>query len=82
MDSRTRGVCTRIIGRSDLILDDPLSAMVLTRQKVSAFLRVIRFDKPIGTYLLLAPALWASGLPIVHLCSRGLCHALGWVHHK
>ena len=68
MDSRTRGVCTRIIRRSDLILDDPLSAMVLTRQKVSAFLRVIRFDKPIGTYLLLAPALWgliiaSEGLP-------------------
>ena len=27
-------------------------------QKVSALLRVMRFDKPIGTFLLLAPALW------------------------
>ena len=36
--------------------------------KFAALLRVMRFDKPIGTYLLLAPALWgliiaSSGLP-------------------
>ena len=45
-----------------------MSAIALTRQKLSALLRVIRFDKPIGTYLLLAPALWgliiaSEGLP-------------------
>ncbi|MBL6823372.1 MAG: 4-hydroxybenzoate octaprenyltransferase [Luminiphilus sp.] len=41
-------------------------------QKVSALLRVMRFDKPIGTFLLLAPALWgliiaAEGLPSLFL---------------
>ena len=41
-------------------------------QKVSALLRVMRFDKPIGTLLLLAPALWgliiaAEGLPSLFL---------------
>ena len=30
----------------------------LTSGKIAALLRVMRFDKPIGTYLLLAPALW------------------------
>lgn len=40
----------------------------LTSGKFAALLRVMRFDKPIGTYLLLAPALWgliiaSSGLP-------------------
>ena len=45
-----------------------MSAIALTRQKLTALLRVIRFDKPIGTYLLLAPALWgliiaSEGLP-------------------
>ena len=30
----------------------------LTSGKFAALLRVMRFDKPIGTYLLLAPALW------------------------
>lgn len=40
----------------------------LTSRKFAALLRVMRFDKPIGTYLLLAPALWgliiaSSGLP-------------------
>lgn len=45
-----------------------MSAIASTRQKVSALLQVIRFDKPIGTYLLLAPALWgliiaSEGLP-------------------
>ena len=49
-------------------MDNPLSAIALTRHKLSALLRVIRFDKPIGTYLLLAPALWgliiaSEGLP-------------------
>ena len=39
-----------------------------TSGKLAALLRVMRFDKPIGTYLLLAPALWgliiaSSGLP-------------------
>ena len=41
-------------------------------QKVSALLRVMRFDKPIGTLLLLAPALWgliiaAEGPPSLFL---------------
>lgn len=40
--------------------------------KLSALLQVMRFDKPIGSYLLLAPALWAlviasAGLPSVEL---------------
>ena len=40
----------------------------LTSRKFAALLRVMRFDKPIGTYLLLAPALWgliiaSSGVP-------------------
>ena len=38
------------------------------RQKLSALAEIMRFDKPIGTYLLLAPTLWAlvlanGGLP-------------------
>tara|TARA_X000000950_G_scaffold161732_1_gene197701 strand:- start:591 stop:1448 length:858 start_codon:yes stop_codon:yes gene_type:complete len=45
---------------------------MLLNQKVSALLRVMRFDKPIGTFLLLAPALWgliiaAEGLPSLFL---------------
>lgn len=40
--------------------------------KVAALLRVMRFDKPIGTYLLLAPAVWgliiaSSGTPSLFL---------------
>ncbi len=43
-----------------------------TPGKFVALLRVMRFDKPIGTYLLLAPALWgliiaSSGLPSIFL---------------
>lgn len=30
-----------------------------TREKLRAFAQIMRFDKPIGTYLLLAPTLWA-----------------------
>ena len=44
----------------------------LTSGKFAALLRVMRFDKPIGTYLLLAPALWgliiaSSGFPTLFL---------------
>ena len=46
----------------------------LTSGKFAALLRVMRFDKPIGTYLLLAPALWgliiaSSGVPTLFLLS-------------
>jgi len=45
---------------------------VLRSGKLAALTRVMRFDKPIGTYLLLAPALWgliiaSSGLPSLFL---------------
>lgn len=49
-----------------------MSVSMPLNQKVSALLRVMRFDKPIGTFLLLAPALWgliiaAEGLPSLFL---------------
>ncbi len=42
------------------------------RSKFSALLQLIRFDKPVGTFLLLAPTLWAlciaaAGVPDYHL---------------
>ncbi|MDB2434008.1 4-hydroxybenzoate octaprenyltransferase [Luminiphilus sp.] len=45
---------------------------VISTQKVGALLQVMRVDKPIGTYLLLAPSLWgliiaANGLPSLFL---------------
>ena len=45
-----------------------MSINVISTQKVGALLQVMRVDKPIGTYLLLAPALWgliiaSNGLP-------------------
>jgi 4-hydroxybenzoate polyprenyltransferase len=49
-----------------------LSINVISTQKVGALLQVMRVDKPIGTYLLLAPALWgliiaSNGLPSLFL---------------
>lgn len=49
-----------------------MSINVISTQKVGALLQVMRVDKPIGTYLLLAPALWgliiaANGLPSLFL---------------
>ena len=49
-----------------------MSINVISTQKVGALLQVMRVDKPIGTYLLLAPALWgliiaSSGLPSLFL---------------
>lgn len=45
---------------------------MISTQKVGALLQVMRVDKPIGTYLLLAPALWgliiaSNGLPSLFL---------------
>ncbi len=45
---------------------------MISASKVSALLQLIRFDKPIGTLLLLWPTLWAlwiaaAGLPSLHL---------------
>ncbi len=49
-----------------------MSINVISTQKVGALLQVMRVDKPIGTYLLLAPALWgliiaSNGLPSLFL---------------
>ena len=49
-----------------------MSINVISTQKVGALLQVMRVDKPIGTYLLVAPALWgliiaSNGLPSLFL---------------
>lgn len=49
-----------------------IKIIMLTIQHIPDYLKLIRFDKPIGTLLLLWPTLWAlwiasSGLPEIHL---------------
>lgn len=53
----------------------------LRQNKITALMRVMRFDKPIGTYLLLAPALWgliiaSKGMPSAFLLATFVAGAI------